>query len=99
MKAGKSCVIDMIGMKIDSFLRVEDKEKKRLAEDDDSGDGLSSLIFNRPPMASSDHHHDLDGGEGRTSPSRASNSALVPRLRLGTPCPHSSSRADVASKR
>lgn len=66
MKAGKTYVIDMMGSKIDSYLRVEDKDKKQLAEDDDGGDGLNSRLTFEP---TADGVYRIivttfDGGEG-----------------------------------
>lgn len=40
----RTYVIDMIGEKFDSFLRLEDSEGKQLAQDDDSGGNLNARI-------------------------------------------------------
>src|SRR5437016_181906 len=47
LKKGQTYVIDMVGMGIDAYLRLEDNAGKELAEDDDSGGNLNAqIIFN-----------------------------------------------------
>src|SRR5262245_48379766 len=42
---GQSYTIDMAGMNFDAYLRLEDKDGKQLAEDDDSGGNLNAQII------------------------------------------------------
>ncbi len=44
MKAGSAYTIDMVSSQFDSYLRLEDKGGKELAEDDDSGGMLNAQI-------------------------------------------------------
>jgi hypothetical protein len=44
MEAGVTYVIDMKSKEIDSYLRLENSDKKQLAEDDDSGGNLDARI-------------------------------------------------------
>ncbi|HYV36656.1 MAG TPA: TlpA disulfide reductase family protein [Gemmataceae bacterium] len=44
MKAGNAYTITMVSKEFDSFLRLEDKDGKQLAEDDDSGGDLNAQI-------------------------------------------------------
>jgi hypothetical protein len=56
-EAGKTYTIDMIALsdRFDPFLRLEDDQGKRLAEDDDSGGGLNArIVF---PCAESGTYH------------------------------------------
>jgi hypothetical protein len=49
MKAGQTYQIDLMSQAFDAFLRVEDASGKQLASDDDSGGGLNSRLYFKPP--------------------------------------------------
>lgn len=44
LEKGKTYIVELISSDFDSFLRIEDAAKTQLAEDDDDGGGLNSLI-------------------------------------------------------
>jgi serine protease Do len=48
MKAGKTYTLDLVSEDFDSYLRIEDGEKGKLAEDDDGGGFLNSRIVFTP---------------------------------------------------
>lgn len=49
MVGGKTYIIDLISKQFDAFLRLEDLEGKRLAQDDDSGGGTNARIRFKAP--------------------------------------------------
>jgi hypothetical protein len=49
MQAGKTYTLDLVSEEFDAFLRVENDEKGKLAEDDDGGGFLNSRIVFTPP--------------------------------------------------
>ncbi len=49
MEGGKTYVIDLMSKQFDAFLRLEDIEGKRLAQDDDSGGGTNARIRFKAP--------------------------------------------------
>lgn len=48
LEAGVLYQIDLRGENFDPYLKIEDENKNLVAQDDDSGGGLDSLIFFRP---------------------------------------------------
>lgn len=66
LEKGKTYVIDLIGGQMDAYLRIEDADKKGLAEDDDGGEGLNSRLEFRPEETGTYRliATNLDGGLG-----------------------------------
>ena len=48
MKAGKTYTLDLMSEDFDSYLRIEDESKFKLADDDDGGGFLNSRIVFTP---------------------------------------------------
>jgi serine protease Do len=55
LAAGEQVTIDLESLEFDAFLRVEDADGKKLAEDDDSGGELNARIVFRAPRGGTYH--------------------------------------------